>query len=271
MPTIENHGFRIHYEVHGSGQPVLLIHGGTVSFKHNYADFGWIEAMNRSGLQVIGLDLRGHGQSDKPHKMEAYGTSNLASDVVAVLDQLSLTHVSLVAYSIGTAVALHLLKSLPERFDRAALIATGDGLIGHPPHTFALALPSLLDGAGPSRVSERPSETLVNLLELRCRNGWRLAGHAGTGAGELCTLGTRRCLGDQDADAGHQRSERSGSGARPKAGAGPWTGAVRRGSRRRPLLARRRSAGESCRCPLHAARYCSAVTPRQFIRTEAAR
>lgn len=145
MPTIENHGFRIHYEVHGSGQPVLLIHGGTVSFKHNYADFGWIEAMNRSGLQVIGLDLRGHGQSDKPHKMEAYGTSNLASDVVAVLDQLSLTHVSLVAYSIGTAVALHLLKSLPERFDRAALIATGDGLIGHPPHTFALALPSLLE------------------------------------------------------------------------------------------------------------------------------
>ena len=145
MPTIENHGIQIHYEVHGRGHPVVLVHGGTVSFKHNYADFGWIEALNSVGLQVIGLDLRGHGHSDKPHEIEAYGTSNLASDVVAVLDQLSLTRVSLVAYSIGTAVALHLLKSFPERFDRAALIATGDGLIGHPPHTFETALPSLLE------------------------------------------------------------------------------------------------------------------------------
>lgn len=145
MPTVENRGIRIHYEVHGIGHPVVLIHGGTVSFKHNYADFGWIESLNDSGLQVIGLDLRGHGKSGKPHEMESYGTSNLASDVVAVLDQLSLMRVSLVAYSIGTAVALHLLQSSPERFDRAALIATGDGLIGHPPHTFDNILPALLE------------------------------------------------------------------------------------------------------------------------------
>ena len=145
MPTVENRGIQIHYEVHGSGHPVVLIHGGTVSFKHNYADFGWIEALNHSGLQVIGLDLRGHGKSGKPHEIESYGTSNLASDVVTVLDQLSLTRVSLVAYSIGTAVALHLLKSFPKRFDRAALIATGDGLIGHLPHMFDSILPALLE------------------------------------------------------------------------------------------------------------------------------
>jgi pimeloyl-ACP methyl ester carboxylesterase len=145
MPFVDNHGIRIHYEIHGSGHPVVLIHGGTVSFKHNYADFGWIESLNDTGLQVIGLDLRGHGKSDKPHDMAAYGTSNLASDVLAVLDQLSLERVSLVAYSIGTAVALHLLTAFPERFDRAALIATGDGLIGIPPHTFDNSLPALLE------------------------------------------------------------------------------------------------------------------------------
>jgi pimeloyl-ACP methyl ester carboxylesterase len=145
VPTVDNRGIKIHYEVHGSGHPVVLIHGGTVSFKNNYADFGWIESLNNNGLQVIGLDLRGHGKSGKPHDIESYGTSNLASDVVAVLDQLSLARVSLVAYSIGTAVALHLLQSAPERFDRAALIATGDGLIGHPPHTASNILPALLD------------------------------------------------------------------------------------------------------------------------------
>jgi pimeloyl-ACP methyl ester carboxylesterase len=148
VPTVENRGIQIHYEVHGSGHPVVLIHGGTVSFKHNYSDFGWIESLNSNGLQVIGLDLRGHGKSGKPHGVESYGTSNLASDVVAVLDQLSLTRTSLVAYSIGTAVALHLLQSAPERFDRAALIATGDGLVGHPPHTFTNILPTLLEVLG---------------------------------------------------------------------------------------------------------------------------
>ena len=145
MPTVDNRGIKIHYEVHGSGHPVVLIHGGTVSFKNNYADFGWIESLNNNGLQVVGLDLRGHGKSDKPHEIESYGTSNLASDVVAVLDQLSLERASLVAYSIGTAVALNLLQTAPERFDRAALIATGDGLIGHPPHTASNILPALLD------------------------------------------------------------------------------------------------------------------------------
>ena len=145
MPTLENRSVRIHYEVHGTGHPVVLLHGGTVSFKHNYADFGWIESLNDSGLQVIGLDFRGHGKSGKPHEVESYGTANLASDVLAVLDQLSLARASLVAYSIGTAVALHLLQVAPERFDRAALVATGDGLIGHPPHTFASILPALTE------------------------------------------------------------------------------------------------------------------------------
>ena len=106
MPSLENRGVQIHYEVHGTGRPVVLLHGGTVSFKHNYADFGWIKSLTEAGLQVIGLDFRGHGNSAKPHEVESYGTANLASDVVAVLDQLLLPRVSLIAYSIGTAVAL---------------------------------------------------------------------------------------------------------------------------------------------------------------------
>ena len=97
MPTVDNRGIQIHYEVHGIGHPIVLIHGGTVSFKNNYADFGWIESLNNNGLQVIGLDLRGHGKSGKLHEIESYGTSNLASDVVAVLDQLSLARVSIQA------------------------------------------------------------------------------------------------------------------------------------------------------------------------------
>lgn len=149
VPDVENRGIRIHYDVHGKGHPVVLLHGATVSFTHNYADFGWVEALGAVGMQVIGLDFRGHGKSGKPHDVEAYGTANLASDVLAVLDHLSLPRVSLIAYSIGTVVALHLMQGAAERFDRSALIATGDGLIGHSPHTFEQILPSL------TRVLER--------------------------------------------------------------------------------------------------------------------
>jgi pimeloyl-ACP methyl ester carboxylesterase len=143
VPDLLNRQVRIHYEVHGDGHPVVLLHGGTVSFQHNYAAFGWIKTLNDAGLQAIGLDFRGHGASDKPHGVDAYGTAKLASDVIALLDHLGLARVSLIAYSIGTTVALHLMQTAPERFDRAALVATGDGLIGHPPHTFAELLPAL--------------------------------------------------------------------------------------------------------------------------------
>jgi pimeloyl-ACP methyl ester carboxylesterase len=92
---------------------------------------------------VIGLDLRGHGKSDKPQDADSYGTKNLASDVLAVMDELDLDNVSVVGYSLGSAVALHLIQAFPERFSKAVLVATGDGLIGLPPFTFSSLLPAL--------------------------------------------------------------------------------------------------------------------------------
>ncbi|MES2885589.1 MAG: alpha/beta hydrolase [Pseudomonadota bacterium] len=143
MPTVQNNAIGIHYEVHGTGLPVVLLHGGTVDFKTNYAAFGWIKVLNEAGFQVIGLDFRGHGKSDKPHERAAYGTAALASDALAVLDHLGIAQAAVVGYSIGSVVALHLLQTQARRFTRAVLVGTGDGLIGEPPHTFALLLPAL--------------------------------------------------------------------------------------------------------------------------------
>lgn len=144
MPTVQNETIGIHYEVHGSGHPVVLLHGATVNFKGNYGGFGWIKALNEAGFQVIGLDFRGHGASDKPHDSSDYGSAMLASDVLAVLDHLGITQAAVVGYSIGTVVALHLLGAEPTRFTKAVLLATGDGLIGVGNHTFAHILPALV-------------------------------------------------------------------------------------------------------------------------------
>jgi pimeloyl-ACP methyl ester carboxylesterase len=145
MPYCKNKNHSIYYEQHGSGKPVVLIHGAAVSFQNNYATFGWIEKLNESGLQVIGLDLRGHGKSGKPLDVESYGTENLASDVLAVMDELELNQVSVVGYSLGSVVALHLVQAFPQRFSKAALVATGDGLLGFPPHTFSSLSPLISD------------------------------------------------------------------------------------------------------------------------------
>jgi pimeloyl-ACP methyl ester carboxylesterase len=134
MTTFERDGHRIAYEIHGVGRPVLLLHGVTVSFAGNYAAWGWIQRLNAAGYQVIGMDFRGHGSSDKPRDPAAYGTNNLAGDVLALLDHLGHTRASLVGYSLGSAIALNLLHRAPKRVGASVLIATGDGLLGHPPY-----------------------------------------------------------------------------------------------------------------------------------------
>ena len=141
MPHFTNDGHALYYEVHGKGHPVVLVHGGAVSFERNYAMFGWIERLNARGLQVIGLDSRGHGKSDKPREARAYGTINMAGDVLALLAHLDIDRASIVGYSIGGAIALHLVHVYPERFSNAALVAVGDGLLGLPPYAFATVLP----------------------------------------------------------------------------------------------------------------------------------
>lgn len=143
MTKFVHEGYSLHYEVHGEGRPVVLLHGITVSFAGNYAGFGWIERLRARGLQVIGLDFRGHGKSDKPHDPAAYGSAALAGDVIALLGHLGIARASLIGYSLGSMIALHLLQTQAACCDRSVLIATGDGLIGLPPFTAAEVNPRL--------------------------------------------------------------------------------------------------------------------------------
>jgi pimeloyl-ACP methyl ester carboxylesterase len=151
MPGLRHDSLRLHYVVHGAGPPVLMLHGGVSSFDHNFGQFGWAEALAGAGRQVVGLDFRGHGRSDRPHELARYGMAALVGDALAVLDHLELARVALVGYSIGSAVALELMRRAPARIERAVLVAAGDGLVGHPPHSFPLVLPDL------AKVFERES------------------------------------------------------------------------------------------------------------------
>jgi pimeloyl-ACP methyl ester carboxylesterase len=133
MPRFKQKNVSISYEVYGTGKPVILLHGAIVDFNYNYVQTGWIKTLTKNGFQVIGIDFRGYGESDKSDDSTFYGTTNFSNDVINLINHLKLENVCLVGYSMGTVIALDLLNKHPEYFSKAVLIATGDGLIGIPP------------------------------------------------------------------------------------------------------------------------------------------
>jgi non-heme chloroperoxidase len=87
----------LHYEDHGSGQPVVLIHGYPLSGR------AWdkqVPALLEAGHRVITYDRRGFGQSSQP--VVGYDYDTFAADLAALLDHLDLWDAVLVGHSMGT-------------------------------------------------------------------------------------------------------------------------------------------------------------------------
>ena len=128
MPTTERSGLAIHYEVEGSGLPLVLLHGGYTS-SELWRLRGWVESL-REERQLILVDLRGHGLSDKPHDPAAYRVSLLASDVIAVLDDLGIASAAVCGFSLGAVAALRLAASQSDRVDAVAAIGSDPASVG---------------------------------------------------------------------------------------------------------------------------------------------
>ena len=84
MPHVVNDGVSIHYYVEGHGAPLILEHGFTDS-SEIWFEQGYVEAL-KTKYNLVLIDSRGHGQSDKPHDPASYTPAKFASDIVAVLD-----------------------------------------------------------------------------------------------------------------------------------------------------------------------------------------
>jgi pimeloyl-ACP methyl ester carboxylesterase len=113
MPFADNNGVRIHYEVEGDGLPLVLLHG-TSDDLEGWRDFGYVDALQEDHRLVL-IDMRGHGQSDKPHEVAAYDWPLLVSDVACILDDLGMESVDILGYSAGSFIALGAAMSMPGR------------------------------------------------------------------------------------------------------------------------------------------------------------
>ena len=115
----------VHHEIHGSGPPIVLVHGWGLDSRRNWIETGWVEALEPL-RQVVLLDVRGHGRSDKPLTPGAYGYRAMSEDVLQVMNDLAIDAADLFGYSMGAFIGVALLGSHPARFTSMILGGIGD-------------------------------------------------------------------------------------------------------------------------------------------------
>ena len=106
---VDVNGVNYYYEIHGEGEPLLLLHGGLGSIDM----FGPVLPILAENRQVIGVDLHGHGRTtlgDRPISL-----IDMGDDMAAILEKLGYRQVDVLGYSMGAGVAFRLAVQHPGR------------------------------------------------------------------------------------------------------------------------------------------------------------
>src|SRR5436309_8677577 len=123
MPKLSRDGVSIHYEVHGSGPPLLLTHGYSLT---SAMWQGQIAALSRHHRLVL-WDMRGHGQSDYPEDPLAYSEALTVADIAALLDAVGAEKAIVGGLSLGGYMSLAFYRAHPNRVPALRTLDTGPG------------------------------------------------------------------------------------------------------------------------------------------------
>ena len=113
----EVNGINLYFESHGSGRPLVLLHGGLMSGE----TFGPVLPLLAERHQVIVPDLQGHGRTadiDRPIDVRL-----MAGDIAALIDHLRLDTPDVVGYSLGGGVALQTAAQYPTKVRRLVMVS----------------------------------------------------------------------------------------------------------------------------------------------------
>src|SRR5947208_6066547 len=113
----EVNGINLYYETHGSGRPLVLLHGGLGSGEM----FGPVLPTIAERHEVVVVDLQGHGRTadiDRPLDVRL-----MAGDIAALIDHLGLAAPDVVGYSLGGGVALHTAAKYPAKVRRLVMVS----------------------------------------------------------------------------------------------------------------------------------------------------
>lgn len=115
----------VHYEAHGRGQPVILLHGWLESWDHW---LGTMESLSR-GHKAYALDFWGFGESEK--QAESFTVQDYIEMVNQLMEYLGIMRAPVIGHSMGGTVSLGLALEYPERVQKVAVVGSpvvGDGL-----------------------------------------------------------------------------------------------------------------------------------------------
>jgi pimeloyl-ACP methyl ester carboxylesterase len=128
-------GLEMYYEIHGEGEPLVLLHG---AFSAIGTSFGKVLPALAGSRRVIAFELQGHGRTadiDRPLSIES-----MSDDVAAAIEHLGIEAADVFGYSMGASVALHTAIRHPETVRKLVLASVT--------YTMGGIHPGLMDGLG---------------------------------------------------------------------------------------------------------------------------
>ena len=165
-------GINQYYEIHGTGSPMILLHGGLGSGEM----FGPILDTFAERHRVIVPDLQGHGRTadiDRPLDVRL-----MAGDIAALIDHLGLDRPDVVGYSLGAGVALHVAIAYPEKVGR--LVAASAQVSRSAIYPEILAQQGQMGAAAAEFLKETPMYELYQRVAPRPEDFGRLLDKIGT-------------------------------------------------------------------------------------------
>lgn len=124
MPMLHVGDVNLYYELHGDGEPLVLIPG----LGSDVTDYGRIIELLSAGYRVVALDNRGAGRSDKPDV--PYSVEMMADDAAGLMTGLGVGPAFVVGHSMGGRIALSLALRRPELVRGLVLVSTGPRVSG---------------------------------------------------------------------------------------------------------------------------------------------
>jgi pimeloyl-ACP methyl ester carboxylesterase len=111
-------GLKMYYEVHGCGEPVVLLHGAFMAISGDWNN--WINELAKT-RKVIAVDMQGHGRTADIKRDITY--ENLADDVAGLLDYLKIPSADVMGYSLGGGVAIECAILHPDKVRKVVVIS----------------------------------------------------------------------------------------------------------------------------------------------------
>ena len=117
MKTVKGDGIDINLAIwEGQGKDILCVHGITA----NCRSWDMVASSLAPDFNVMAMDLRGRGMSDKPDS--GYSLAYHIRDIVALLDDLDVERVILMGHSLGAFISLAFAAEHPDRVDQLILV-----------------------------------------------------------------------------------------------------------------------------------------------------